>query len=132
MRTTELVTCPGESRDRLGPVAVREAVHRWLRLIAADAELAPCLVGVDRRRLAALLTARLDTALGGVWRSPGGAFPAGTPDGLSVLGGARRPPLSEEQRWRVLDYLAAALWTLDLPPAALVNAQRAVAGLLRA
>ncbi|MER6584726.1 globin family protein [Micromonospora chalcea] len=128
MRTTELVTCPREPRDRLGPVAVREAVHRWLRLIAADAELAPYLIGVDRRRLAALLTDRLNAALGGVWRSPGGAGPDGGP----VLGGARRPPLSEEQRWRVLDYLAAALWTLDLPPTALVDAQRAVAGLLRA
>ncbi|WP_255292497.1 hypothetical protein [Micromonospora sp. WMMA1996] len=40
--------------------------------------------------------------------------------------------LTEEQRWRVLDYLAAALWVLDLPVSAIVDAQRAVAGLLRA
>ncbi|MET9298685.1 globin [Micromonospora aurantiaca] len=129
MRTTELVTCPREPCERLGPVAVRAAVHRWLRLIAADAELAPYLIGVDRRRLAALLTARLGAALGGTRRSPDGV-PADA--GEPVLGGPRRPPLTGEQRWRVLDYLAAALWTLDLPAATVVDAQRAVAGLLRA
>ena len=48
-------------------------MHRWLRLIAADAEPAPYLIGVDRRRLAALLAARLDAALGGVRWSPDGA-----------------------------------------------------------
>ncbi|WBC04132.1 globin [Micromonospora sp. WMMA1976] len=101
MRTTELVTCPREPGERLGPVAVRAAV----------------------------LTARLGAALGGTRRSPDGVpADAGTP----VLGGPRRPPLTGEQRWRVLDYLAAALWTLDLPAATVVDAQRAVAGLLRA
>ncbi|MDM4778616.1 MULTISPECIES: globin [unclassified Micromonospora] len=129
MRTTELVTCSREPSDRLGPVAVRAAVHRWLRLIAADAELAPYLIGVDRRRLAALLTARLDAALRGMGRSPdGGPADAAGP----VLGGPRRSPLTGEQCWRVLDYLAAALWALDLPAATVVHAQRAVAGLLRA
>nr|WP_228531645.1 globin [Micromonospora sp. ANENR4] len=98
-------------------------------MIAADAEPAPYLIGVDRRRLAALLAARLDAALGGVRWSPDGA-PADV--GGPVLGGLRRPPLTGEQCWRVLNYLAAALWTLDLPAAAVVGAQRAVAGLLRA
>ncbi|WP_255368106.1 globin [Micromonospora sp. WMMB235] len=129
MRTTEVATCSREPCDRLGPVAVRAAVHRWLRLIAADAELAPYLIGVDRQRLAALFTARLGAALGGARRGPDGdPADAGGP----ALGGSRRPPLTGEQRWRVLDYLAAALWALDLPAATVVDAQRAVAGLLRA
>ncbi|WP_431874376.1 globin [Micromonospora marina] len=129
MRITELVTCPREPHDRLGPVAVRAAVHRWLRLIAADAELAPYLIGMDRRRLAALLAARLDAALRGVRQgADGGPGDAAGP----VLGGPLRSPLTGEQCWRVLDYLAAALWSLDLPAATVVHAQRAVAGLLRA
>ncbi|MBC9000912.1 globin [Micromonospora aurantiaca] len=124
-----MATCSREPCDRLGPVAVRAAVHRWLRLIAADAELAPYLIGVDRQRLAALFTARLGAALGGVRRgSDGDPADAGGP----ALGGSRRPLLTGEQRWRVLDYLAAALWALDLPAATVVDAQRAVAGLLRA
>ncbi|WP_018786731.1 hypothetical protein [Micromonospora sp. CNB394] len=127
MRTTELVTCPREPADRLGPVAVRAAVHRWLRLIAADAELAPYLIGVDRRWLAALLAARLDAALRGMRQGPDD----GPGDAGPVLGGPLRSPLTGEQCWRVLDYLAAALWSLDLPAATVVHAQRAVAGLLR-
>ncbi|GAA3745323.1 globin [Micromonospora maritima] len=126
MRTTELVTCSREPRDRLGPVAVRDAVHRWLRLVAADAELAPYLLGVDRRRLAAVLADRLGAALGVVRRSP--RSPATGEAGVPL----DHRPLTEEQRWRVLDYLAAALWVLDLPVGAIVDAQRAVAGLLRA
>ncbi|WP_422745633.1 globin [Micromonospora sp. WMMD754] len=120
------MTCSREPRDRLGPVAVREAVHRWLRLVAADAELAPYLLGVDRRRLAAVLADRLGAALGVVRRGPRPT--------LGVEAGALldNRSLTEEQRWRVLDYLAAALWVLDLPVRAIVDAQRAVAGLLRA
>ncbi|WBC14226.1 globin [Micromonospora sp. WMMA1998] len=120
------MTCSREPRDRLGPVAVREAVHRWMRLVAADAELAPYLLGVDRRRLAAVLADRLGAALGVVRRGPRPTLPveAGAP--------LDHRALTEEQRWRVLDYLAAALWVLDLPVGAIVDAQRAVAGLLRA
>ncbi|MCZ7439512.1 globin [Micromonospora sp. WMMC241] len=132
MRTTELVTCAQEPRDRLGPAAVRAAVHRWMRLVAADAELAPYLLGTDRRRLAALLALAIR-------RGPRLTPPveAGAPLNTSGVwpaadGGWCRPPLTEEQRWRVLDYLAAALWALDLPVDAVVDAQRAVAGLLRA
>ncbi|WP_253866668.1 globin [Micromonospora sp. WMMA2032] len=120
------MTCSREPRDRLGPVAVREAVHRWLRLVAADAELAPYLLGVDRRRLAAVLADRLGAALGVLRPDPRSPFPGEA----GALFDHR--PLTEEQRWRVLDYLAAALWVLDLPVRAIVDAQRAVAGLLRA
>ncbi|MGC4815843.1 hypothetical protein ACLQ29_35585, partial [Micromonospora sp. DT228] len=42
-----------------------EIVRRWLRLVTADAELSPCLVGVDRGRLAAHLTASVTAAFAG-------------------------------------------------------------------
>src|SRR4051812_36881435 len=52
--------------DRLGgPPGVRDAVRRWLRLVAADAALAPYLVGVDLPRLAGHLALLLTAALGG-------------------------------------------------------------------
>ncbi|SBT52511.1 globin family protein [Micromonospora auratinigra] len=117
MRTTELVGCPRGTDDWLGPVGVRDVVLRWLRLVAADAELAPYLRGIDRPRLAGQLAAQLTVALGG---------PAG---GNRPQGGAwRRLGLSQEQHWRVLDYLAAALWALDLPVQTIVAAQRVMAG----
>ncbi|WP_233559062.1 globin family protein [Micromonospora radicis] len=113
MRTTELVTCPRDAFDWLGPAGVRGVVHRWMRLVAADAELAPYLLGIDRPRLATHLAAQLTTALGG----PAGAHRPGG-------GGWRRLGLTEEQHWRVLDYLAAVLWVLDLPIDTITAAQR--------
>ncbi|MBM7079422.1 MULTISPECIES: globin [Micromonospora] len=120
MRTTELVTCPRSVFDWLGPAGVRAVVIRWLRLVAADAELAPYLIGLDRPRLAGRLTAQLASALGG----PGG--------GRAVGGAWRRLGLTDEQHWRVLDYLAAVLCGLGLPVDTIVAAQRAVAGEARA
>ncbi|MEU1751134.1 globin [Micromonospora matsumotoense] len=118
MRTTELVTCPRNAFDWLGPAGVRAVVIRWLRLVAADAELAPYLIGLDRPRLACRLTSLLAVALG----DPGG-------DGGRAAGGAwRRLGLTDEQHWRVLDYLAAVLCGLGLPVDTIVAAQRAVAG----
>ncbi|MFI9639403.1 globin [Micromonospora sp. NPDC051925] len=118
VRTTELVTCPRNAFDWLGPAGVRGAVIRWLRLVAADAELAPYLIGLDRPRFACRLTAQLTAALGG----PG-------PAGVRAADGAwRRLGLTDEQHWRVLDYLAAVLCGLDLPAATIVAAQRVVAG----
>ncbi|MGB2567643.1 globin [Micromonospora citrea] len=114
VRTTELVTCPRNTFDWLGPAGVRDVVIRWLRLVAADAELAPYLIGIDRPRLATHLAAQLTTALGG----PGG--------GRAVGGAWRRLGLTEEQRWRVRDYLAAVLWALDVPVDTIVRAQREV------
>ncbi|TDC81841.1 globin [Micromonospora sp. KC606] len=111
-----MVTCPRNSFDWLGPAGVRGAVNRWLRLVAADAELAPYLLGIDRPRLAACLAAQLTSVLGG---------PVGGP----AAGGVWcRLGLSEEQQWRVLDYLAAVLWALDLPVDTIMRAQREVRG----
>ncbi|WP_328339722.1 globin [Micromonospora sp. NBC_00421] len=118
MRTTELVSCPRNAFDWLGPAGVRAVVIRWLRLVAADAELAPYLIGLDRPRLACRLTALLAATLG----DPGG-------DGGRAAGGVwRRLGLTDEQHWRVLDYLAAVLCGLGLPVDTIVAAQRAVAG----
>ncbi|MDZ5447533.1 hypothetical protein U2F26_33325 [Micromonospora sp. 4G57] len=47
----------------LDPAGVRDAVARWLRLVAADAELAPYLIWVDRARLAGHLALTLTAAL---------------------------------------------------------------------
>lgn len=117
MRTTEVVLCPRDAFDWLGPAGVRTVVHRWMRLVAADAELAPYLLGIDRPRLATQLAAQLTSALGG----PTGA-------GRSA-GGAWRPlGLTDEQHVRVLDYLAAVLWMLDLPVDTIVAAQRVAGG----
>ncbi|WP_431917136.1 globin [Micromonospora wenchangensis] len=120
MRTTELVTCPRSVFDWLGPAGVRAVVIRWLRLVAADAELAPYLIGLDRPRLAGRLTAQLASALGGPASGGGGGRAAG--------GAWRRLGLTDEQHWRVLDYLAAVLCGLGLPVDTIVAAQRAVAG----
>ncbi|MFI7578017.1 hypothetical protein [Micromonospora sp. NPDC049497] len=90
----------------------REAVTQWLRLVVADAELSPYLVGVELDRLAAHLTASLAAALRGepaedAWRGLG---------------------LSEAQHRRIVDYLAGVLWALDLPDDRIARARRAFAG----
>ncbi|SCL28692.1 hypothetical protein GA0070616_3742 [Micromonospora nigra] len=89
-----------------------EVVTRWLRLVVADAELSPYLIGVDLDRLAAHLTASLDAALGDepaadAWRGLG---------------------LSEAQHRRVVDYLIGVLWALDLPDDRIARVRRAFAG----
>ncbi|RIW41371.1 globin [Micromonospora endophytica] len=111
-----MVGCPRDVVDWLGPAGVRGVVHRWMRLVAADAELAPYLLGIDRLRFATQLTAQLASALGG----PVGA-------GRPVGGAWRRLGLTEEQQLRVLDYLAAVLWTLDLPSHTIFAATRSAA-----
>ncbi|WP_405094607.1 globin [Micromonospora sp. NBC_01412] len=91
---------------------VREAVWQWLRLVAADAELEPYLVGVDLGRFADHLAATLGAALDG--RAAADAWPG--------LG------LGEEQHRRLVDYLAGVLWALDVPQAAIAAARAAFAG----
>jgi hemoglobin len=118
VRTTELVNCPRSAFSWLGPTGVRRVVIRWLRLVAADAELATYLVGLDRPRLSAQLGAQLAAVLD----SPGAAA------GRAVGRTWRRLGLTEEQHWRVLDYLAAVLCALDLPVDTVVAIRRAVAG----
>lgn len=87
-----------------------EVVARWLRLVVADAELSPYLIGVDLGRLSAHLTASLASALDG----------EATPDaGWGGLG------LSEAQRRRVVDYLVGVLWAAELPEARIARARRA-------
>ncbi|WP_431885264.1 hypothetical protein [Micromonospora wenchangensis] len=87
-----------------------EIVHRWLRLVTADAELSPYLVGVDRVRLAAHLTASVTAALAGE--------PADAWGGLG---------LSEEQHRCIGDYLVGVCWLADLPDERIAQARRAVA-----
>ncbi|WP_433343600.1 FAD-binding oxidoreductase [Micromonospora sp. CA-111912] len=105
------------SFGRLGPAGVRDAVTRWLRLVAADADLSPYLVGVDRTRLAGHLALTLTTALGG---------PAG---GIArpAAGAWRGLGLTEAQHRRVVDYLTGVLLARDLPAAAVEAAGRAFA-----
>ncbi|WP_320065003.1 hypothetical protein [Micromonospora sp. RTGN7] len=91
---------------------VREAVWQWLRLVAADAELEPYLVGVDLGRFADQLAATLGAALDG--RVAADAWPG--------LG------LGEGQHRRLVDYLAGVLWALDVPQAAITAARAAFAG----
>ncbi|MEU4712188.1 FAD-binding oxidoreductase [Micromonospora purpureochromogenes] len=67
----------------------REAIAHWLTLLAADAELSPYLIGVDRDRLTAHLARALTTAPGG------GALL----DGWGGLG------WSEAQHRRAVNYL---------------------------
>lgn len=68
---------------------VREAVARWLSLVAADAELSAYLIGVDWDRLKAHLTRSV-------------AAGAGDPE-VPNLG------WSEAQHRRAVDYLAGVL-----------------------
>ncbi|MFG3420580.1 hypothetical protein [Micromonospora sp. NPDC048063] len=101
----------------LGPAGVRDAVARWPRLVAADTELTPYLVGVDRARLAGHLALTLTVALGG---------PAG--DLARPAAGAWRGlGLTEAQHRRVVDYLAGVLRALDVPPGAVAAARRTFA-----
>lgn len=93
-------------------MSVQEVVGRWLRLVVADAELSPYLIGVDLERLGAHLAAGLAAAVEGQpredpWRGFG---------------------LSEEQHRRVVDYLAGVLWALDVPDERIDRARRAFAG----
>ncbi|WP_406077235.1 hypothetical protein [Micromonospora sp. NBC_00858] len=90
-----------------------EAVARWLRLVVADTELSPYLIGGDLGRLAAHLTASLANALDG---EPAAA------DGWHGLG------LSEAQHRRVIDYLVGVLWAFDLPDDQVARVQRAFSG----
>ncbi|NLU80056.1 globin [Micromonospora sp. HNM0581] len=108
------MVCPRDVADWLGPTGVRTVVHRWMRLVAADAELAPYLLGIDRPRLAGQLAAQLSSAMRGL----GGRR-------RSAVGLWRRLGLTEEQHVRVLDYLAAVLWVLDLPVDTIFEVQRA-------
>ncbi|MFG1757025.1 hypothetical protein [Micromonospora echinofusca] len=92
-------------------MTAQEAVGQWLRLVVADAELSPYLIGVDLERLGAHLAAGLAAAVEGQpatdpWRGFG---------------------LSEEQHRRVVDYLAGVLWALDVPDDRIARAQRAFA-----
>lgn len=93
---------------------VQEAVWRWLRLVAVDAELEPYLVGVDLGRFARHLEAVLGAALG-----DGEAVAEGPWQGLG---------LSEEQHRRVVDYLAGVLWALDFPETTISAARAAFDG----
>ncbi|WP_223201364.1 hypothetical protein [Micromonospora sp. M42] len=113
MGVTGLGAYPMESWP--GSAAVREAVARWLRLVAADAELAPYLVGVDRARLAGHLALTLTVALGG----PAGDIARPTAEAWRGLG------LTEAQHHRVVDYLAGVLWALDVPAGSVTAARRA-------
>jgi hypothetical protein len=97
-------------------------VRRWLHLVAADAELSPYLIGLDRVRLARHLTALLVTALDG---RPGGPD---RPESAAWRGLG----LTEAQHHRVLDYLTGVLRAAGLPPVAvLAAAGRAFAGQAR-
>ncbi|MET8322911.1 hypothetical protein [Micromonospora sp. NPDC005189] len=87
-----------------------EVVARWLRLVVADAELSPYLIGVDLGRLSAHLTACLTNALDG---EPAAA------DGWRGLG------LSEAQHRRIVDYLVGVLWAAELPDGHIARARRA-------
>ncbi|MFJ6195392.1 hypothetical protein [Micromonospora sp. NPDC092111] len=90
-------------------VTSEEIVRRWLRLVVADAELSPYLVGVDLDRLTAHLTASLTAAL------------VGEPtDAWGGLG------LSEAQRRRVGDYLVGVCWAGDLSDERIAQVRRAV------
>ncbi|WP_438941321.1 hypothetical protein, partial [Micromonospora craterilacus] len=100
-----------------GPELVRDAVARWLGLVAADAELAPYLVGVDRARLARHLALTLTVALGG---------PAGD-IARPAVGAWRGLGLTEAQHRRVVDYLAGVLGALGVPARAVAAARRAFA-----
>ncbi|MER7334857.1 MULTISPECIES: hypothetical protein [unclassified Micromonospora] len=92
-------------------MTAQEAVGQWLRLVVADAELSPYLIGVDLDRLGAHLAASLTAALEGQpatdpWRGFG---------------------LSEAQHRRIMDYLAGVLWALDLPDDRVARTRRAFA-----
>jgi hypothetical protein len=89
-----------------------ELAGRWLRLVVADAELSPHLVGVDVQRFAAHLAAILTNAL----------------DGRPVADPWRGLGLSERQHRRVVDYLVGVLWAAGLPDERVTRVTRAVGG----
>ncbi|MEU9504807.1 hypothetical protein AB0D32_00805 [Micromonospora sp. NPDC048170] len=93
-------------------MTAREAVGQWLRLVVADAELSPYLIGVDLERLGAHLAASLTAAL----------------DNEPAADAWRGLGLSEEQHRRIVDYLAGVLWALDVPDDRIARARRAFAG----
>jgi hemoglobin len=121
--TTVAPTCPATADaptgfDLIGgQPAVRDAVGRWLRLVAADGGLAPYLVGVDLSRLAGHLALLLTTALGG---------PAGD-IARPVVGAWRGLGLTEAHHRRVVDYLTGVLWAMDLPAADIARVGQAFA-----
>jgi hemoglobin len=102
---------PGDGRSGFeligGAAGVREVVTRWLRVIAADGELSPYLVGVDPVRLGRHLAEVLTAALGG----PGSDAAAR----VSGAGAWRGLGLAEEQHRRVVDYLAGMLRERAVP-----------------
>ncbi|MFG3697601.1 hypothetical protein ACGF5C_06720 [Micromonospora sp. NPDC047620] len=93
-------------------MTVQEAVGQWLRLVVADAELWPYLIGVDLDRLGAHLAASLAAAL----------------EGQPTLDPWRGLGLSEAQHRRIMDYLAGVLWALDLPDDQVSRARRVFGG----
>ncbi|SCG43454.1 hypothetical protein [Micromonospora halophytica] len=93
---------------------------RWLRLVVADAELSPYLVGVDLERLGTHLTASLAAALGDEPATDGRTPGTGRHDGWRGLG------LSEAQHRRIVDYLTGVLWALDLPDDRIARLTQAV------
>ncbi|GAB3140702.1 hypothetical protein GCM10027290_11960 [Micromonospora sonneratiae] len=103
--------------EQLGPRGVGDAVARWLRLVAADAELSPYLVGVDLPRLGGHLALQLTAALGG----PAGDIARPTAGAWQGLG------LSPEQHRRVVDYLTGTLTGLGVSPEAVAVVGRVFA-----
>ncbi|MET8082851.1 hypothetical protein [Micromonospora sp. NPDC005237] len=85
------------------PTTPADLVARWLRLVAADAELSPYLIGVDLGRLAAHLVTVLD----------------GNATQWCGLG------LSEAQHRRVVDYLEGVLRAAELPDCRIAQVRRA-------
>ncbi|MER5332910.1 hypothetical protein [Micromonospora sp. NPDC002717] len=93
-------------------MTAQKAVGQWLRLVVADAELSPYLIGVDLDRLGAHLAASLAAAL----------------DGQPIPDPWRGIGLSEAQHRRIVDYLAGVLWALGLSDDRVARARRAFAG----
>ncbi|HEY0696596.1 MAG TPA: hypothetical protein VGD43_02170 [Micromonospora sp.] len=106
-----------EGYEQLGPAGVRHVVNRWLRLVAADAGLAPCLVGVDLVRLSGHLALLLTVALGG----PAGDIVRPCTGVWQGLG------WDEAQHRRAVDHLTGTLRAMGLPSAVVELAGRAFA-----
>ncbi|MGC4855600.1 hypothetical protein ACLQ24_19945 [Micromonospora sp. DT4] len=85
------------------PTLPADLVARWLRLVTADAELSPYLIGIDLDRLAAHLATVLD----------------GNATQWCGLG------LSEAQHRRVVDYLEGVLRAAELPDGRIAQVRRA-------
>ncbi|GAB3150675.1 hypothetical protein GCM10027290_38590 [Micromonospora sonneratiae] len=104
--------------DRIGPRGVGDVVARWLRLVAADTELSPYLIGVDLPRLGGHLALQLTVALGG----PVGDIACSTVGVWHGFG------LSESQHRRVVAYLTGTLQTIGVPQEVAEQAGRAFTG----